>query len=466
MVFDGIDLNDLEVAGRDPLAITYWLEDRILLHVPRKGGIDDAATAGATGQVLERIFRAHDGKLSVVVLLDQLAGQDSGARRIHSQTPPTLCRGVALVANSMLGRAIGSFFLGLAKSETPTCMCGSIAEARTWCRAQRADAGAAGRAAEPLLHAPSGGPSEATLTASEVERIGNALCRMATLDPAPELLARNHQGDAADVLAYQINETAAEIRRLVRDLEQSRLELHRAQKAEAFATIAAGVAHNFNNLLTAIVGYTGFARASLPTAHQAHGDLDEVESAAGRAMSLITQLSAINSAIISTEDEELAVNELIDATMPALARETQPPVELRRELQDDVWAIGMPESALVHALTCVFRNGVEASSGASVIHVRTRNVPASDATGLDLSDGDYVAIEIEDSGRGMSARTRERCRDPFFTTKSMARHPGLGLTAASGLVARAGGHLHIQSREGDGTIVTLAVPRSAPAASG
>lgn len=248
------------------------------------------------------------------------------------------------------------------------------------------------------------------------------------------------------------------------DEERRRLELRvqQAQKLETLATLAGGVAHDFNNLLQAITSNVELVRASGPMTSGIHGFLDQIEAASERASDLTDQL-------LSYAGKGRLVHESIDVSRLAL--------EMLQLLEASIakkahllgqFASGIPRvlgdpTHLRQVVLNLIVNAAESlENGASEIRLRTGTMHLDAAqltrvqSNANLSEGDFVYIEVADTGCGMPPEIRARIFDPFFTTKATGR--GLGLAAVLGITFSHGGGVGVESEPGVGTTIRIFLP--------
>ncbi len=235
-----------------------------------------------------------------------------------------------------------------------------------------------------------------------------------------------------------------------------------AHKMQAVGQMAAGIAHEFNNLLVVILGNLEFARQDvaeqLPMDSRIADDLRLATQASERAAAIVRQLLAFTGRhIIAREDVD--VNAVIDNAaaliLPALGRD----VNWQTRLAPDLWHVHASTDELQHILTNLVlnaRDAVKSKSAPGVITVTTANVQDG---AVGESPREFVCVVVSDTGVGMDEETRQRAIDPFFSTKGVGGGTGLGLSMVHGAVYALGGTVTIVSTLGQGTSVTLMLPR-------
>ena len=242
--------------------------------------------------------------------------------------------------------------------------------------------------------------------------------------------------------------------------QRAELALQQAQKMEALGRLTGGVAHDFNNLLCAVIGSLELARKRVDEP-RAVSLLDNAATAAQRGAKLTAQMLAF-SRNQDMEMRPIAVNDII-AAMEGLIRQTLGSLSvLRMDLQPDPWPAIGDSVQLEMALLNFAANARDAMPAGGELTVSTRNLrlDAPDKATGDLV-GEFVRIAVRDTGAGMPEEARARAFEPFYTTKGPGKGTGLGLSTVYGFAVQAGGAATIASAPGDGTIVTLYLPRAA-----
>ena len=247
------------------------------------------------------------------------------------------------------------------------------------------------------------------------------------------------------------------------DAERGTLQqqLAQAQKMEAVGRLAGGVAHDFNNMLTVIQGYTDSILAGLNPADPIRGDLLEVQAAANRSASLTRQLLAfsrrqtIAPSVIDLNDQLAGMNRL-------LARILGEDISLRFTLARDLWPVCLDVTQVDQIVANLAVNSRDAMPNGGTLTVETTNETFDQEycdAHIGAKPGDYVKLSISDSGCGMDAETLAHVFEPFFTTKPEGQGTGLGLATVFGIVKQNQGTIRVYSEPGEGTTVSLYFPR-------
>ena len=235
-------------------------------------------------------------------------------------------------------------------------------------------------------------------------------------------------------------------------------QLQQAQKLEDVGHLAGGIAHDFNNLLALILNYVAFTRDRLP-AGQDREDLDQALQATRSAADLTSRLLLL-SRRDAREPRVLDLNEAIGEMVALLSRTLGEHISLTTELDPGNPAVEIDPSEIQQVLLNLAVNArdVMPGGGTLAIETTTLSLEAGDERWPLLATGDYVCLNISDSGPGMTEETRERAFDPLFTTKGAGEGTGLGLGIVHSIASRAGGTASIASGRGEGTIVSVMLP--------
>ena len=237
-------------------------------------------------------------------------------------------------------------------------------------------------------------------------------------------------------------------------------QLRQAAKLEAVGTLAGGVAHDFNNILTGIGGYTQFALNRVDAGSPIGQELAQVSQLADRAARLIRQL-LIFSRRQTLEFATVNLNELIADTTKMLRRVIPEHVELAFRPGSDLGYVRADSGQIEEALVNLAVNARDAMPGGGTLTIATSRVRVDlpTASVLELEPGWFVRLVVSDSGVGMDEATRKRVFEPFFTTKEVGKGTGLGLAMVYGIVKQHGGSIELDSAPGLGTSFTIYLPR-------
>jgi len=244
--------------------------------------------------------------------------------------------------------------------------------------------------------------------------------------------------------------------------------LFQARKMESVGQLTGGLAHDFNNLLAVIIGNMELAEETLDRNDQGRALLRKALNAAERGALLIQRLLAF-SRRQALSPKVVDVNLLIAGLSDILEHSLGDTIHIARDLERDPWLVRVDPSQLESVILNLALNARDAmpSGGRLTITARNRTMTAETAIGKDtLAPGDYMAIEVADTGQGMTAEVLGRIFEPFFTTKDTGRGSGLGLSMAYGFVRQSGGVIGAESEVGRGSRITFYLPRHRDAAGG
>jgi PAS domain S-box-containing protein len=245
------------------------------------------------------------------------------------------------------------------------------------------------------------------------------------------------------------------------ETERHRLEaqLNQSQKMEAIGLLAGGVAHDFNNVLTVIRGYSALLAEQLPDDGEAQDAVREIDTAAERATDLTRQLLAFSRRQV-LEPEVINLNEAVQEVCLMLNRVIGEDIHLRTTLRP-VPPIRIDPGQLHHAMLNLAVNARDAMPHGGELIFETASVEVDEqymSLHPDLRPGSWVVLLVSDSGVGMDERTKAQAFEPFFTTKETGKGTGLGLATVHGIVHQSGGHIWLYSEKGLGTTFKLHFP--------
>ncbi|NMY02079.1 response regulator [Pseudomonas sp. WS 5059] len=259
-----------------------------------------------------------------------------------------------------------------------------------------------------------------------------------------------------ETLEQQVEERTAQLRSNEEALRQS-------QKMEAVGQLTGGIAHDFNNMLTGIIGSLELLRRRL-----ARGRLDDLDSlidlgvtSANRAAGLTHRLLAF-SRRQSLDSKPVEINQLVTSMGELLQRSLNESIVLEMQLSGQLWTAEADPNQLESALLNLALNARDAMPDGGRLVVETRNRHLDNvftAAYGTLTPGDYVELNVSDTGCGMPENVISRAFDPFFTTKPIGQGTGLGLSMIYGFARQSRGHVIIHSEVGKGTTVSLFLPR-------
>ena len=267
--------------------------------------------------------------------------------------------------------------------------------------------------------------------------------------------------DGAVTSAIETVTDVTEKRKLQEQLAQS-------QKMESVARLAGGVAHDFNNMLGAIIGHTELAMGQITTSHPLFTDLREIRTAAERSAALVKQLLAF-ARKQTAAPKVLDLNETVAGILKMLQPLIGEDIDLVWRPADDVWPVRMDPSQIDQILGNLCINARDAIAGVGRISIETGTAtldPRYCERYPELVPGAYVMLTVSDDGAGMDPEILGKIFEPFFTTKEIGRGTGLGLATVYGIVRQNNGFIKVYSEPGQGTTFKIYLPRHAEATPG
>ena len=249
----------------------------------------------------------------------------------------------------------------------------------------------------------------------------------------------------------------------VRDIsERKQLEaqLLHAQKMEAVGRLAGGVAHDFNNILTVIMGHSELLMQNDSADDATRQGVREIGTAAERAASLTRQLLAFSRKQM-LEPKVLCLNDVVARTSGMLQRLIGEDVDLEMRLDGDGW-VRVDPGQVEQVIMNLAVNARDAMPQGGKLTIETANVTLDQDYAqrrMEVTPGDYVMLAVTDTGEGMSKEVQARLFEPFFTTKPTGKGTGLGLATCHGIVKQSSGHIGVYSELGHGTTFKVYLPR-------
>jgi len=251
-------------------------------------------------------------------------------------------------------------------------------------------------------------------------------------------------------------------RRLQEGQRQLERQLAESQKMEAIGKLAGGVAHDFNNMLTAILGYASLIIEDAPPNSPVREQASQIRRAAERAGALTQKLLAFSRRqVLQTNQFDVAV--MLDNLLMLVRRVIGAPITVTSEAEPGLWPVLADPGQVEQSVLNLALNARDAMPDGGTLAIVARNAPRPDGERRpdgDVKPGDYVQITITDTGTGMDEATKARMFEPFFTTKPHGKGTGLGLSTVYGFVKQCGGYIGVTSEPGAGTSVELLLPRA------
>jgi signal transduction histidine kinase len=242
--------------------------------------------------------------------------------------------------------------------------------------------------------------------------------------------------------------------------KQAEAQLVQAQKMEAVGQLSGGIAHDFNNLLTVIIGNAEALSDELAAQPKLQRFLDTIVSAGERGAELTQRLLAF-SRRQTLQPVRVNCNRLVDQMQQMLQRTLREDVNIRIELEPELWSVFADAAQLESAILNLAINAQDAMPDGGNLAITTANVPLDEnyqSKNPEVPPGYYVMIAVTDDGEGMPEHVLKKAFEPFFTTKEVGKGSGLGLSMVYGFVKQSNGHVSIYSDPGLGTTVRIYLP--------
>lgn len=243
--------------------------------------------------------------------------------------------------------------------------------------------------------------------------------------------------------------------------ERAEETLRHAQKMEAIGQLTGGLAHDFNNMLTGVLGSLDLIQRRVASGQVSELGryVDAATTSANRAAALTHRLLAF-ARRQSLDARPVDVNQLVQSMEDMLRRTMAEHIRFETRLQADPWLAYTDAHQLENALLNLVINARDAMSSGGRLIIQTGYVQIRTSQPDSPEPGDYVTLSVADNGCGMPADVVAKAFDPFFTTKPIGQGTGLGLSMVYGFAKQTGGHVRIDSTPGQGTLITLFLPRN------
>jgi PAS domain S-box-containing protein len=276
------------------------------------------------------------------------------------------------------------------------------------------------------------------------------------------------EGELIDVnvntsIIHDAERKPAFMRAVARDItEKKRLEskiLH-AQRIDSIGNLAGGVAHDFNNILTSILGSTAIMRRKMKKGDPWQRFVEIIDTAAKRGAGLTRQLLTF-ARKGTTQFRPVVINDIVDETLHLFERSVEKSIVLRSELTNAVTIVNGDDGQIQQAVLNLLINARDAMPEGGELVVTTKVVNLDEVPTEPIGEtrtGEYVALSVRDTGVGMDRSTQQRIFEPFFTTKDQGKGTGLGLSVVYGVVNGHNGFITVQSEPGKGSTFTLYFP--------
>ncbi|HYM79186.1 MAG TPA: PAS domain S-box protein [Candidatus Dormibacteraeota bacterium] len=236
-------------------------------------------------------------------------------------------------------------------------------------------------------------------------------------------------------------------------------QLRNAQQLEAIGRLAGGVAHDFNNILSIIMGHGELLLMTAGADERTRNGVEQIRRAADRAASLTQQLLAFSRKQV-LQPKLLDLNETVADVQKMLSRVIGEDIELIAKLHPSLMTVKADPGQVEQVLMNLAVNARDAMPQGGKLAMETSNIEISAEGGrdLDLAPGRYAMLKVTDTGHGMDATTLSHVFEPFFTTKTVGKGTGLGLATVYGIVKQSGGSIQVESEAGRGTSFRIYLP--------
>jgi signal transduction histidine kinase len=268
-----------------------------------------------------------------------------------------------------------------------------------------------------------------------------------------ELLSQTHE-----LKRSQAEKERTEAVDALRNTEQ---QLQQAQKLEAVGRLAGGISHDFNNILTAILGYSDLTLQRLLDGDPLKRNLLEIRNASVRAAALTRQLLAFSRKQV-LQPITLDLNSVVQDLERMLARMIGEDIELTTSLNHELGNVRADPGQMEQVIMNLVVNARDAMPDGGKLMIETDNVELDESYAqrhLSVSPGPYIMLAVSDTGTGMDSDTLEHMFEPFFTTKEAGKGTGLGLSTVYGIVKQSGGNIFVYSEMGRGTTFKIYLPQ-------
>lgn len=231
-----------------------------------------------------------------------------------------------------------------------------------------------------------------------------------------------------------------------------------ARNMEAIATLAGGIAHQFNNALVGITGNIELIKLDFPDHEIIEKYTESMEASVRRMTNLTSQLLAYARGG-KYQPKIISLSDLVERSLSLIKHRIDPAIRVETDLQRENSLVEADPTQMQTVLSAVVANAAEAIEGSGHISIITREDVVEEELAkyyLSLKPGPYVSLIIEDDGKGMDEKTRSRVFEPFFSTKFQGR--GLGMAAVYGIVKNHEGWISVHSESGKGTVISIYLP--------
>ncbi len=273
---------------------------------------------------------------------------------------------------------------------------------------------------------------------------------------------RDERGEPRGIVAIGVDVT--ERQKMEEEKERLQHNLVQAQKMEAIGSLAGGIANDYNNILTAVIGHTSRLQSRMEPDDLFREAVERIREAAERAARLTAELIGF-ARRGKYHVESLSLNDVVSDVVAIISRSFDKAIEIRTDLDHDLKAVEGDRGQLRHSLLNLCLNARDAMKTGGTLTLETRNAVLSAAEAKRYyvgRPGECVVLSITDTGEGMTEEIQKRLFEPFFTTRTDEGQTGMGLPMVYGIVKNHNGGIHVESSPGKGARFTIYFPASKP----
>ncbi len=270
----------------------------------------------------------------------------------------------------------------------------------------------------------------------------------------------NDQGKVVGASSI-VRDITLEKQKIEKERASLNAQLQQAQKMESIGRLAGGVAHDYNNMLSVILGFAEMALEKTVPEDPIYSDLIEIQTAANRSTGITRQLLAF-ARKQTAAPVVLDLNKNVEQTLKMLQRLLREDIDLAWHPQPELWTVKLDPSQIDQILVNLCVNARDAIEGTGKITIETKTVTITESyceDHLGFIPGDFVMMAFSDNGCGMDKETLSQIFEPFFTTKDIGKGTGLGLATVYGIVKQNNGFINVYSEPGMGTTFKIYLPR-------
>jgi len=274
------------------------------------------------------------------------------------------------------------------------------------------------------------------------------------------ILGKPIKSDDQIIAVYGIYRDISDRVQAEKEKDKLQMQLLQTQKLESIGNLAGGVAHDFNNILTVIMGLSELMMNKIDNSDPKYNHIKNIHESGKRAAKLTEQL-LLFSRKQDMEFEVISINRTLENLNKMLKRLIGEDIIMHNELDPDLWSVEADRNQIEQVITNLAVNARDAMPEGGELTISTRNVIIDKdkaKTIPDIEPGRYIRLNVEDTGHGMGKETQKKIFDPFFTTKGRAEGTGMGLAVVHGIVKEHNGLINVYSEPDKGTVFKIYIP--------